>query len=160
GVVGLEEDVVDADRREQLAGRVLLEEEAAVDLTAEVLARLHRELGPLLRDLRVAEGVVRGLEDERDEADPALDRDHAELRMPREHAREEEIHELLSVLEEEAHRRPRVRAADAVGRDALARELLGEVTAPDVEADRETGLLGRSPERLPVPVREHRLSEA
>ena len=51
-VVGLEQDVVLADRVHQLARRVLFEDVTAVDLAVEVLARLERELRVRLAHLR------------------------------------------------------------------------------------------------------------
>ena len=85
GEVGLEQDVVDADRVEQLAGGDALEPVAGVDLPREVLRRHHSPLlaavGPCLQ---VA--VVDGLEHEGDPADPALDRHELQVGEARKHA--------------------------------------------------------------------------
>ena len=77
-VVGLEQDVVGADGFDDLRGRLLLEEVAAVHLAAEVVARLHVEVVAVLPHLPGLERVVGGFEDERHEADAALDRHELE----------------------------------------------------------------------------------
>src|SRR4030095_10274822 len=115
--------------------RLLLEPEAAVDLAREVLARLVLELRALAPDLRVLEGVVAGLEHEWDEADPALDRDEAQLRVARQHPREEQVDELLAVVAEERHGGERIGGADAEVLEARRREPRVEAARSDVEGD-------------------------
>jgi len=80
--VGLEQDVGRPDLVDEALGRGLLEEPAAVHLAVEVLARQQLELRPLDPHRGLAERVVGGLEEERDEPDAGLRRD-APQRVPR-----------------------------------------------------------------------------
>ena len=154
-VVGLEQDPVGADRIDHGRDGALLEEVAAVDLALEVLARLHLEVRALAPHLAVLECVVGRLEDERQEADAALDRDEAQ-RWGTAPARP-------TSAGRRSAGRSRGRAPTDVGTYvapmpcALSRsgaKPTREVAAADVEADRQPGLCDGRPERIPVAVAE------
>ena len=61
--------------------------------------------------------------------------------------------------QEERHRGSRRGRSDAVRGDPLHREVLGEVAAADVEADRQPGVGGHRPQRIPMPVTQQRETE-
>src|SRR5262249_4631529 len=148
--VGLEEDVLRADALE-LRRREGLEPAAGVDLAPEVLARQQPEVAALPAHRHRAELVVRGLEQEGKPADAALDRDEAELGEALEDAAEEQVEHVGAVRHEELRARAGRGRRVALALDAVRRELVAEVAAADVEADREAAGLRRGPDRVPVP---------
>ena len=154
GVVGLEEDPVVTDRLDHAGDGPLLEEPAPKDLAAEVLAGLQLEVGAFAPDLGVLEGVVGGLEDKGQEADPALHRHELQLREPGQDPRHEQVGDLDPVVEEQGHGRRDVGGARTMGLHASGREPFGEVAAADMERHRQARLLHRGPERVPMGIAE------
>jgi len=80
GVVGLVENVVEADLFERVQGRRILEPPATIDLAAEVLARKEVVFRVLDRYSTVFPLPVHALEREWDPADTALDRHEIQAR--------------------------------------------------------------------------------
>ncbi len=87
-------------------------------------------------------------------ADAALDGDERQVREAMRDARENHVGDAASVLERRHGGDAREVRLHADVRGIL--ELLGEAAAADVETDRHSGFLGRRPDRIPVPVAQHR----
>ncbi len=141
-VVGLERRVVDADACQGLEP-VHVAEEAAEHLAVVVGRRrfgddvLHATPRPVL-----APHVVGALEDVRDPPDLALGVRELQLRVPHEHAGEQEVREARHRVAEAQRGGNGDRSVDRRGRHLRARA--------DVHADDGLRLLARDEERVPV----------
>ena len=132
---------------------VVLEPERRVEVAAEVLRRHLLQRGQLLGRV-LGHLVVERLEDERDPADAALDRDHLEVGVPVEDAREDQVGHHPRVADEQhaCRRWPAWRSRCATPTGTCRRSVMRRDAGPDVEVHGQLELGAGLPERVPRPV--------
>ena len=128
---------------------MLLEPERRVPVRPEVLRRQLRQLGRVLGRV-LQELVVHRLEDERDPADAALDRDHLQRGEPVEDPGEHGVDHDAGVVEEQHRAADRGLDVLVLRRpEVLAVEVHRGVAGADVEVHRHVEIGAHLPERVP-----------